>query len=103
MLENLNVKHLLKKQGHWQSVQFLTQVELEDGESIRVNIPLDAKTASSIEDRWELSNPAQEKWRWSAGGAVVVVHLRDVTVMPFSVSNENLPVWPGHLKATTGI
>lgn len=102
MLQNLDVKNLLKRQGKSDG-QFLTQVELEDGERVRVNIPLDAKVASSEEDRWKFSDPAQTHWRWSAGGAVAVVRLRDITVMPFSVSDATLPVWPGHLKAPTSI
>lgn len=82
---------------------FLTEVELVDGKELRVDIPLDARVAVDARGRALLSEPHNPRWRWAAGGALCILRLRDVTVVPLSVSDPIRSALPNHLKASTGI
>jgi len=102
MLNPLSVETLLNIQKRGTGL-FITEAEVaESADAVSVNIPRDARIATGKEGRWELSRPQHTRWRWSAGGALLLLRLRDITVAVASVSDQGLPVWPGHLTAATG-
>ena len=102
MLSPLSVETLLNVQKRGTGL-FITEAELaESSEALYIDLPRDARIATDQGGRWELSQAQNSRWRWAAGGAVLLLRLRDVTVAVASVSDKNLPVWPGHLTAATG-
>lgn len=102
MLHTLSVPTLLSVGVNAHGL-FITEAEVrDDGPILMVNIPKDARIAADQPARWELSKPGNSLWRWSAGGALMILKLRDAQVAVLSVSDLNLPVWASHLTAATG-
>lgn len=103
MIKKLSVKGLLSADAYGTEF-FITEADLYAGdERTHIDIPLDARVAVDEKGRWTLSQSQNRRWRWSAGGAVAVLRFADASVLPVSVSDADLPVWAGHLKAPTGV
>ncbi|MEK7108843.1 MAG: hypothetical protein AAB919_00200 [Patescibacteria group bacterium] len=102
MLHNLTVERLLNVEDRSTGL-FITEAELiETPSQIKVSIPPEARVAIDPPGRWELSKPENRLWRWSAGGALTLLRLRDCLVAVVSVSDAHLPKWASHLTAATG-
>ncbi len=99
----LDAATLLSRAAYGQDM-FVTEAQVaERGERLAINVPEGARVATSRAERWELSATNNPKWRWSQGGALPLMRLRDAIVAPLQLSDSTLPLYANHLTAATGL
>src|SRR3989344_1135565 len=83
---------------------FLTEAEVvQQFNRVIVNIPADARVATTNPERTELSRHTNIRWRWSQGGALFILQLADMTVVPMRLRDAGAPSWGGHYTAPSGL
>lgn len=102
-MKRLSVLSLLDK-GAYGGAMFMTEADVhETSGRLNVNISENARIATNRTERWELADASNPLWRWSAGGGLEILRLRDATVALLQRSDPSIPVWPDHLTAATGV
>lgn len=69
---------------------------------LAANIPKDARVAISMADRLALSDPGNKLWRWVAGGLLLVIRLKDCTIITLQMTASGVPVWSKHFTTSSG-
>src|SRR3989344_1797345 len=100
---SLSAKTLLDAKARRAGV-FLTEVDLvERDQRVVVDIPPDARVAITPAGRKMLSLAGNKRWRWSQGGALLIVRLADMIIVPIRLRDRHAPSWGGHYTAPTGL
>lgn len=103
-MRGISMEALLSEAAFGSGQMFITEADIEqDARSFRVRIPPGARIATTRDERWVLADKANPRWRWSAGGALVMLHCQDAAIGLLQMTEASNPVWPRCLTAATGL
>lgn len=97
-IENVLNAKVLRSQNLLVSAELYT-----DETRVHVTIPRNTQVVTSASGRKQLSAPNNSRWRWAAGGGLVIVKLNDATVALLRMRDTGAPSFSGHLTLGSGI